>query len=324
MTNVLITGCTGFIGSNLTTRLVEDGYEVYGLVRHTSRRELQPLDTVLDRLHLIEGDLAGYHSINSAVHATHPEFVLHLGALTPVRLSFENPFPYVLVNFEGTVNVVHAIVENAPKARLIYASTAEVYGWQERKEPFIETTVLNPASPYAVTKEAADQYIRMAMKIYDLRATVLRPINTYGRREKGFFIEYVVSSMLKNQTCYLGSPESVRDYMYVDDHVNAYLLAMRSEKAIKEVFNISPSNPITNREVAEIVAKTVGFNGNCIYNSYPPGYPQRPAMWDPDYLVLDSAKIRKILGWKPKVTLEEGLKKTIGNWMTIEETKKDH
>jgi len=316
MTNVLITGATGFIGSNLTAKLVEDGYDVYGLIRHASKRDLQSLSTVLDRLHLVEGDLAEYHSISSAIRATQPEFVLHLGALTPVRLSFEDPFPYISINFEGTVNVVHAILEKAPKARLIYASTAEVYGWQEKNEAIKETAVLNPASPYAVTKEAADQYIRMAMRIYDLRATILRPINTYGRREKGYFIEYIISTMLRNETCYIGAPESIRDYMYIDDHVNAYLLAIQSEKAVKEVFNVSPGNPVTNREVASIIATMIGFSGKIVYNTYPPGYPQRPADWDPGYLVLDGAKIRRTLGWKPIVTLEEGLRKTINSTRT--------
>jgi len=235
--------------------------------------------------------------------------------LTPVRLSFENPFPYMSTNFEGTVDVVHAILEKAPKARLIYASSAEVYGWQTGREPILETAALNPASPYAVSKEAADQYVRMAVKVDNLKATVLRPNNTYGRRgEKGFITEYLISTMLKDKTCHIGAPESVRDYMYIDDHVNSYLLAMNSEKAIGEVFNVSPENPVTNRELAHIIAKLTGFKGKIVHGSYPPGYPQRPSTWDPDYFVLDSTKIRKILGWKPTVTLEEGLKRTVETW----------
>ncbi len=315
MTSVLVTGCTGFIGSNISIKLIEQGYKVYGLVRHISKRDLEPLGTVLEKLHLIKGDLTQYHSISSAIRAAQPSFVLHLGALTPVRLSFEDPFPYISINFEGTVNIVHAILEKARKARLVYASTAEVYGWQEGREPIKETTLLNPASPYSVSKEAADQYVRMAMKIYDLRATVLRPINTYGRRaEKGYLVEYLVSSMLKGETCYIGAPKSVRDYMFKDDHVNAYLKSIESEKAVGQVFNISPSNPVTNKELVQIVAGSTGYKGNIVYGSYPPGYPQRPAQWDPDYLVLDNTKITKILGWKPTVTLEEGIMKTIESW----------
>lgn len=313
--SILVTGCTGFIGSNLVGKLVQDGYRVYGLVRHVARKELQVLDHILDKIRLIEGDLTSYHSVSSAISAVQPQFVLHLGALSPVRLSFENPFPYISTNFEGTVNIVHAMLEKTPRARLVYASTAEVYGWQEKREPIKETAALYPASPYAVSKEAADEYVRMAMQIYDFKATVFRPINSYGRRgEKGFLVEYLVSKMLKHETCYLGAPKSIRDYMFVDDHVNAYLLALKSEKAVGEVFNVSPGNPVTNEELANVLSKITGYESKLVLGSYPPGYPSRPIAQDPDYLVLDSSKISRLLGWKPSVTLEEGLRKTVESW----------
>ena len=316
MTNVLLTGCTGFVGSNLAIKLVDEGYSVYGVVRHASRRELTALAPVLDEIHLVEGDLTEYHSMRSVIKGVQPRTLLHLGAMTPVRLSFEDPYPYVSTNFGGTVNVVHAMIDEVPKARLILASTAEVYGWRTTHKPIEETERLNPASPYAVSKEAADQYVRMAIRVYDLKATILRPSNTYGRRgEKGFIVEYLISSMLKGENCYIGAPKSVRDYMYVDDHVKSYLLAMESERAVGEVLNVSPGNPVTTRELADLIANLVGFKGSTVYGSYPPGYPRRPSALDPDYLVLDSNKIRKRLGWKPSVSLKEGLKRTIDDWM---------
>jgi len=318
MTNALVTGCTGFIGSNLTVKLVEEGYDVYGLVRHTSKRELDTLSTVLDKVHLIEGDLTSFHSVKSAISSAKPQFVFHLGALTPVRLSFEDPFPYVSVNYEGTVNIVHAMLESAPKSRLIYASTAEVYGWQKRRKPFREDIALNPASPYAVSKEAADQHVRMAMKVYGLNATVMRPINTYGRkREKSFFIEYAITSLLKEETCYLGAPNSIRDYMFIDDHVNAYLKVMESERANRKVFNVSPGNPMRNCEVMVRLEEALGVKAKVVWGSYPPGYAQRPAIWDPEYLALDSTRIRKTVGWQPTVALEKGLAKAIESWKSL-------
>jgi len=314
MTQVLLTGCTGFVGSNLAKRLIEDGYNVYGLVRHSSRRDLRHLEDVLEKMHIIEGDFTEYHSACSAIAATNPQFVLHVGALTPVRLSFEDPFPFIPINFQGTVNLIHGMLEKAPRARLIYASTAEVYGWQEKK-PIPETATFNPASPYAVSKAAADQYVQMSMRVYGLKATILRPINTYGRKgERGYFVEYLVTSMLKGDTVYVGAPDSVRDYMFVDDHVNAYIESMESEKAVGQAFNVSPGKPVTNKELTQLVAKLTDFEKKIMFGSYPPGYPQRPAQWDPDYLVLDSRKINKLLGWKPKVTLESGLLKTIECW----------
>jgi len=314
LTTVLITGCTGFIGSNLTIKLVEEGYQVFGLVRHTSRSELDSLRPVIDQIHFIEGDLCEYHSLLSAIETSNPNFILHLGALTPVRLSYEDPFPYLRTNFLGTCNLVHSILDRAPKARLIAASTAEVYGWQGSK-PLKEDTRLRPSSPYAVSKAAADEYIQMAMKVYGLKATVLRCNNTYGRkREKGFLVEYLITSMLDGGPVYVGSPDHVRDYMWVDDHVNAYLLSIEKEAGEGEVFNVSPGNPISNIELAKKLAEMIHFTGQIVEGSYPPGYPIRPAKLDTKYIVLDSSRIMKKLGWKPGVTLNEGLAMTVDFW----------
>ncbi|HEV2120113.1 MAG TPA: GDP-mannose 4,6-dehydratase [Candidatus Bathyarchaeia archaeon] len=313
--NVLITGITGFIGSRLASRLVEDGYNVHGLVRHTSERELGRIRKVVSQVHLIEGDLGTFHSILSAVDASEPEIIFHLGALTPVRLSFDDPYPYIATNFEGTVNLVHAILAEAPNARLIAASTAEVYGWQEGDRPIGESALLNPASPYAVTKSAADQYVQMANRVYHLKGTVLRPINSYGRTgEVGFYTEYLVSKMLAGETCYVGAPDSVRDYMFAEDHVSAYVLSARSPKAIGQVYNVSPGNPVTNSELAKILTTMIGFKGKIVFGSYPPGYPQRPKSQDPQYLVLDNSKISKELNWKPSYSLREGLNQTVEMW----------
>jgi nucleoside-diphosphate-sugar epimerase len=248
------------------------------------------------------------------VESANPDFVIHLGALTPVRLSYENPFPFLRVNFQGTCNIVHAIVEAAPRARLIYASTAEVYGWQGNN-PIQETAMLRPASPYGVSKSAADEYVQMAGKVFALKYTILRCNNTYGRKgERGFLVEYVIASILKGGPVYIGAPNHVRDYMFVDDHVAAYLLCLEDE-AEGEVFNVSPGNPTTNLELAKEIAHCLSYSGQIIEGSYPPGYPYRPARWDTQYIVLDSSRIRNKLGWTPSVTLREGLKITIDAWL---------
>lgn len=312
--SVLITGITGFIGSNLTRALIQDGYDVYGLVRHVSRSDLRPLEPVLDRVRFVEGDLGEYHSVHSALASTAPEAVIHLGAITPVRYSFEDPFPYAKINYEGTMNVAHAVLEASPNTRLIAASTAEVYGWQPH-EPTQEDARLNPSSPYAVSKAAADSYVQMASKVYGLKATILRCNNTYGRvGEKGFFVEYALSSMLRNQTVYVGTPNHVRDYMIVDDHVSAYILALKNDDATGAVFNVSPGNPASNIEVVKRIAQIADFSGKIVEGSFPPGYPMRPANWDTDYIVLDTRKIRSDLGWKPSVTLDDGLKRVAELW----------
>lgn len=311
----LVTGITGFIGSRLASRLVGEGHTVYGLVRHSSERELSRLKSIISQIHLIEGDLGRYHSVLSAVEASEPNAVFHLGALTPVRLSFDDPYPYITTNFDGTVNLVHAVLKESPNSRLIVASTAEVYGWQENDKPILEDAPLNPASPYGVTKVAADQYVQMANRIYHLKGTVLRPINSYGRTgESGFMVEYLVSKMLQGETCYVGAPDSVRDYMFAEDHVSGYIEAAKNPKALGRVYNVSPGNPVTNAGLAKMLAGMIGYDGKIVFGSYPPGYPQRPKSQDPAYLVLDSTRINRELGWKPKYSLEGGLKLTIEMW----------
>lgn len=256
-----------------------------------------------------------YHSVLSAVETCDPKIVFHLGALTPVRLSFDDPYPFIGINFDGTVNLVHSILKQSPNTRLIAASTAEVYGWQPSNRPIAEDALLKPASPYAVTKAAADQYIQMANRIYHLRGTVLRPINSYGRIwESGFYTEYLISKMLKGDTCYVGAPDSIRDYMYADDHVDAYLDVAQSDKSVGGVYNVSPGNPVSNAELAKKLSSIIGFKGKILFGSYPPGYPQRPQSQDPPYLVLDNSNITKEVRWKPRFSLEEGLKKAVDIW----------
>jgi len=314
--SVIITGITGFIGSKLAQTLVEQGTNVYGLVRHVSRSELRSLEPIMEKIHFVEGDLGEYHSVRSAIASVAPEAVLHLGALTPVRHSFEDPFPYAKINYEGTMNVAHAVLEASPNTRVIAASTAEVYGWQPRV-PTREDARMNPSSPYAVSKAAADTYLQMAIKVYGLKATVLRCNNTYGRiGESGFLVEYVVSSMIANRTVYIGAPDHIRDYMIVGDHVDAYLRALGSGEATGEVFNVSPGNPVSNIDLAKKVSELVSFKGRIAASSYPPGYPARPSQWDTDYIVLDSQKIRAKLGWKPSVSLDEGLRRVVDMWKT--------
>jgi nucleoside-diphosphate-sugar epimerase len=134
-------------------------------------------------------------------------------------------------------------------------------------------------------------------------------------------VEYLVSKMLAGETLYIGTPDSVRDYMFAEDHVSAYVAVARNPKAAGDVYNVSPGNPVTNSEVVHKIASMTGFNGKIVLGSYPPGYPQRPSSQDPVYLVLDSSKISRELGWKPKYSLDEGLRITVDMWKSEMKTK---
>jgi GDP-mannose 4,6-dehydratase len=311
---VLVTGILGFIGSHLAERLVNDGNEVYGIVRRVASRNMDIISKILKDVFLISGDITDYASIRNAIKTANPDVLIHLAALSPVRDSFERPFEYQQANLTGTMNVAHAMLElpDPLTRKIVVASTAEVYGLQE-KTPLKETLPLKPSSPYAVSKAAADLYVQMMFNTFELHGSIMRPANSYGRKfDNSFLVEYLVTQMLKNEDVYIGAPDSIRDYMYVDDHVNAYLLAISSKKADGQVFNVGTGIGISNKELAELVAQRVGYDKKKIkYGSYPPGYPFRPTISDQPYIVLDATKIKKTLNWSPAVGLSDGIDKTI-------------
>lgn len=314
---ILVTGITGFIGAELAKKLVEDGHEVYGLIRHVVGRDLSCLDEIKDKISLITGDITEYFSMYSVLKKIKPDVVLHLAATSPVRLSFEHPFDYENSILRGTMNIAEAIRElfGPEKVRLVVASTAEVYGIQDEK-PFVEDLKLEPSSPYASAKASMDMYVRMLIKVYNFNAVIMRTSNTFGRKyDPCFFTEYVITQMLKGKEIYIGAPDSIRDYNYVDSHVDGYLLAMKTPLAKGEVFNIAGGRAYTNKEWALKIAKIIGFPEEKLhFGEYPPGYPNRPLASDQPYLVLDAAKAKKILGWEEKVSPEEGLIKTVNYW----------
>jgi len=314
MVKVLVTGILGFIGSHLAEKLIEDGYQLYGVVRRVANRKFDIVEKILRDITLVTGDITDYVSIRNVLKTANPDIIIHLAALTPVRDSFERPFEYQQANLVGTMNVAHAMLElpDPQTRRLIAASTAEVYGLQG-KEPLKESLALKPTSPYAVSKAAADLYLQMMLHTYDLNCTVLRPTNSYGRKfDTSFVIEYLVTQMLKGEKIYVGAPNSVRDYMYVDDHVNAYFLAIKSTRARGQVYNVGTGVGKSNKELTEMIAEKIGYDKKkIVFGSYPLGYPYRPPISDQPYIVLDSNKIKKELNWAPKVSLSEGLDKVI-------------
>ena len=317
MKKVLITGVTGFIGSHLALALSKKGYEVYSIIKHSTSRDMKSLSPFLKDTIILTCDISDYQSVSHTIKNVDPDIVVHLAALSPVRDSFERPFGYVQTNIVGTMNIAHSMLELADfkKKKLIYASTAEVYGIQ-KVQPTKEDAALNPSSPYAITKAMTDMYLRMMPSIYGLNTTVMRCTNTFGRKlDASFFVEYVITNILKREKVYIGAPDSIRDYMYIDDHVNAYIKAIEHPEVSGEAFNAAPGIGLTNKEVAFKIAEMLGYDKKkIVLGKYPPNYPIRPLESDQPFIVLDNTKIKKMLGWKPEIKFEEGLKKTIDYW----------
>jgi len=316
MKTILITGVTGFIGSHLAQELSREN-EVYGAVKYSTSRNMRPLNEFLKDTTLVRCDISDYQSVYQVLKSINPDVVVHLAALSPVRDSFEKPFTYVQANVVGTLNIAHSMLElpDYKKKKLVYASTAEVYGIQKTR-PIKEEAVLNPSSPYANTKSMTDTYLRMMTTVYELNTTIMRCTNTYGRKlDTSFFVEYLINAMLQGEKVYIGAPHSTRDYMYVTDHVNAYIAAIQHPQVKGEAFNVTPGGEISNGDLAVKIADMVGFNKkNLVLGEYPPNYPMRPIESDQPHIDLDPSKIKKLLKWKPTVSLDKGLEMCVRFW----------
>lgn len=307
--NVLITGATGFIGSELAKHLLVDGYKVYGLVREDTFSS-----NLVEGIIPLKGDLIDKPGLDKVIEKSQPEIVIHTAAYTPVRFSFGDPFPYSRINYEGTVNLVQAIVDSKIKIRqFIHGSSMEVY--QPKEGLIFETDCLNGSTPYGISKVAADFYCQMARLAYDLPVTILRASNTFGRPLKslppeagGYLVEKTILQMINPEITiaeFDGHPWNKRTWLYAPDHVSSYLAIFDNEKALGEIFNVSQNNCTSVGEVVKIIADITGYDGTIKWGV-------KPRPYDPLKLCSDGTKLIK-LGWKAKYTLEEGLKKAIEN-----------
>ena len=303
---VLVTGGGGFIGSHLIPKLVELNYDVYSLDRYVTGRYVlggqRSVKTVFCNLN-------DYFSVRKNIRDIQPEYIIHLAALSAVSFSYDHPLEVLETNFLGTVKLAEACLQEVSHFKhFLFAGTSEEYG-NQKHVPIKENAELNPNSPYSVSKVAADKYLQYLHDAYDFPVTIFRNFNTHGRKKNTHFVvERTIVQMLKGERVLLGDPTPVRDFMYVDDHVNAYLTCLGNEKAIGEVFNFCTSRGVSIEELTLNIRKFTDFKGEVIWNTIP----ARPL--DIHVLIGDNSKAKTVLGWTPKYTLEEGLKKSINYW----------
>ncbi len=302
---VLVTGVTGFIGSHLAPKLAEKGYEVYALQRQTAGRWVQGQTG-----NAVFCDLRDFFAVRKAVAELQPDMVVHVAAISPVAYSYDHPQEVLTVNTIGTVNLAEACLREVPSFKhFLFAGTSEEYGNQQ-EFPIKEGAELKPNSPYSVSKVAADNYLQYMAVAYRFPVTVLRPFNTYGRKHDAHFVvERIVTQALRSSAVRLGDLEAVRDLMYLDDHVNAYLTCLQQrDKAIGQVFNFSTGRGVKIKDLANLIGQIAGKKLEIIGGTIP----ERPL--DIHTLIGDNSKARQVLGWTPKVTLEEGLRLTVEYW----------
>lgn len=302
---ILLTGTTGFIGSHILPVLAD--HETYSLERYMTTRFAQGFRR---NVRTVFADLRDVHAVRGTIREIKPDVVIHLASISPVAYSYEHPQEVIESSLNATVNLAEACLREIPHFRqFLFASTSETYG--NGPVPKTEETPQNPNSPYAVGKLAAEKYLLYMRDAYDFPVTVLRPFNTYGRkRDTHFVVEKIVVQMLSTNQVLLGDPNPVRDLLYVDDHVSAYLTCLMNERAIGQVYNFCTGRGVRIQELVQKVGEVTGFKGEVVWSTIP----KRPL--DIDVLIGSLAKAQRDLDWEPRVTLDEGLARTVEYWRT--------
>jgi len=300
----LVTGGAGFIGSNLVDALITRGNDVVVLDNFSSGRR-ERLEHFDDRLSLVEGDLRSYERVHAAMDGI--EVVFHQGALPSIPRSIQDPLTTSAVNVEGTLNVLLA-ARDADVRRVILASSSSIYG-DAPGLPRHEEQRPSPLAPYAVSKLAAESYCSAFWKVYGLETVALRYFNVFGpgqdpSSQYAAVVPRFITALLDGERPVIyGDGEQSRDFTFVQDVVNANLLAAEAGDVAGEVFNVAAGRSRTVNELASSIAEVIGASVAPMYASARPGDVRASA--------ADIEKARTMLGYEPADSFDEGLIATI-------------
>jgi NAD dependent epimerase/dehydratase len=307
--SVLVTGAGGFIASHLVERLLREEALVRAFVRYNSRDEVGFLEEVKGRegVEIFAGDLRNMGAVERAVEGM--EMVFHLGAVISIPYSYVNPVEVVESNVIGTLNVLMACRKWGVE-RVMHTSTSEVYG-TARVVPIDESHPLQGQSPYSASKIGADKLAESFWDAYSIPVVTVRPFNTYGPRQSArAVIPTIVSQALSREVVHLGNLEARRDFTYVDDTVEGFMMAAKAEGIEGAVVNLGTGEDISVREVAETIIALTGRKVRIEVEEER----KRPERSEVMRLLSDNRLAREKLGWRPEVSLEQGLRRTI-DWV---------
>lgn len=306
---VLVTGAGGFIGSHLAERLAGLGAQTRALIHYRSDGSWGWLErsSFADRLDVVMGDVRDAASVSRAVQGV--EVVFHLAALIAIPYSYEAPVSYVRTNVEGTFNTLQA-AKDAGVERIVHTSTSEVYG-TARYVPIDEAHPLQAQSPYAATKIAADKMAEAFHLSFGLPVVTLRPFNTFGPRQSArAVIPTIITQCLREGRVRLGNVHPTRDFNYVANTVDGFLAAASSPGAIGRTVNVGSGIEIRIEELVEMIGRLIGKRVIIETDEKR----RRPEASEVERLLANTRAAEELLAWKPAVTLEEGLRLTVG-WM---------
>lgn len=304
--SVLVTGAGGFIGSRLCERLVAEGADVRAMVRYTSNGDAGWLDRspVRADIKIVRGDLTDRDSVFAAVRRR--DVVFHLGALIAIPYSYEAPESYVRTNILGTLNVLQAVRDHST-GRLVHTSTSEVYG-SAQFTPMTEAHPLVGQSPYSASKIGADKLAESYHRSFQTPVVTLRPFNTFGPRQSArAVIPSIAMQLLAGRAVRLGDTRPTRDFVFVDDTVDAFLRAAIAPGIEGRTIHFGGGREIAIGDLPAMIGAAAGLPVSVEID------PERvrPAASEVERLIADAGLARDLLGWKPRTTVEQGLARVV-------------
>lgn len=309
---VLVTGADGFIGSHLVERLLDEGADVRAFCLYGSNGSLGWLDG-LDparraQLDVRLGDVRDARFVREAVRGV--DVVFHLAALIAIPYSYQAPASFVDTNVTGTLNVLEA-VRDAGTRRMVQTSTSEVYGTPETV-PITEDHPLHGQSPYSATKIAADMLCESYARSFSTPVVTLRPFNTYGPRQSArAVIPTILGQLLAGaEEVRLGSLDPKRDFTYVADTVDGFVRMAQADLEPGSVVQLGTGRTVTIGDVFEACCEVTGSHAVPVVEEQR----VRPERSEVQVLLSDPSRAASLLGWKPEVSLEEGLRRT-ADWL---------
>ncbi len=305
---VLVTGADGFMGSHLVESLLADGAKVSVFVRGNSTtgttqytlKNIKHIESGIDDI--LTGNIASADS-RELVIKNKPEIIFHLAADAYVPNSFDHPIEVMETNVIGTLNMLHAVKESKGIKRIVCTSSSEIYGMTIGGS-IDEDHLLYPSSPYAASKVAADKYCYAYWNTYHLPVAVIRPFNTYGPRHTYDVIPKFIDLALAGKPLTIhGTGRQSRDFTYVDDMVEAFMVMGSHASAVGKAVNFGTGEAITINHIAKKIKELSGSASKIVHI--------RDRKAQVPKLLCDYSLAKKLFGWEPRIFIDEGLKRNI-------------
>ncbi len=304
--SILITGADGFIGSHLTEALLSKGYQVKALSQYNSFNYWGWLEDIPanSNLQIISGDIRDPHFCKEITKDV--DLIFHLAALIAIPYSYVAPDSYVDTNIKGTLNICQAAKENG-NIRVIHTSTSEVYGTAQYV-PIDEKHPKQPQSPYSASKIGADAMAMSFFNAFGLPVTIARPFNTYGPRQSARAIIPTIISQIADgmQEIKLGDLTPTRDFNFVKDTCNGFIALAENDETIGKEINICSNFEISMKDTLELIKQIMKSDIQFITEEQR----LRPEKSEVFRLWGDNTLIKKLTGFKPQYSIEQGLRET--------------